>query len=413
MSWADRLLPAKLGGVEFLAQSCRVQVGRRVTSIDIPQRDDPEHEDMGRRARRYSMTAIIVGEDYDRVRQQLAEVLEKPGPHLFSHPWWEERPVIVEDAGEFEESVEHGGMVSVSLSLTEAGKASGLTVKVAAPAVLAAALAAADAAAAADFVSEFATGLADSYSKAQQALGEVSDKIDSVNNKIAAALTLDDSLLAAMDEIKDQVVTLINAPAALAAALASLVDSVCNLLGLTDGIDEEYPGQAAKIATDAALAAAGELGAVDVTAQPPYPGGPLHPQTERSTRAIGKAVRTMSLVAVTRQFQTLPLESQAAATEVLAALGGLTEQLLGDKVTSDALTAALTDLRAALQLQLDAEVGDLPTLQTYTPLATAPAIYIAWQAHGDPTRDLEIIARNEVLDPNFVPGGEPLEVLSA
>jgi prophage DNA circulation protein len=48
-----------------------------------------------------------------------------------------------------------------------------------------------------------------------------------------------------------------------------------------------------------------------------------------------------------------------------------------------------------------------------TGTATTPALLIAWQVHGDPTRDLELVARNEILDPNFAPGGEPLEVLSA
>lgn len=413
MSWADRLLPAKLGGVEFLAQNARVQVGRRARSISIPLRDQPEHEDMGRRARQYSLTAIILGEDYDRARQRLVEVLEKKGPHVFSHPWWEERPVIVEDAGEFEESVERGGMVSISLVLTEAGEASKLKSKLAPVALLANALDVAEAAATADFESGYLVGIADSFSAAQVAIGEVVVKIDSVNNKIAAALGIADGALAALDELKDAVATAIATPAALAAALAGLVAAVCDLLGVTGGIEEDYPGQSTKIATETALAVAGELGAVDTTAQPPYPGGPVHPATKAATAAIGKAVRTMSLVGITRQFLTLTPESAEAAAEVLATLGSLTAQLLDDPVTSDDLSAALTDQRAALQQHIDEETGDLPTTTTYTPDGTMPAILIAWLVHRDPTRDREIVARNGLADPNFVTGGEPLEVLGA
>lgn len=413
MSWADRLLPASLGGAAFLAQNCSVSVGRRVTSIDLPMRDDPENEDMGRRARRYTVTAVIVGEDYDRDRQALVAVLEKPGPHVFSHPWWGEYPVIVEEAGTFEETIERGRGVSINLTLTEAGKATQVTATISPTAVMSAAIDAAELAAAADFVSEFEIGLGDSFAAAQAAIGEVTDKVDSVNNKIAAALGIADGVLAAMDDLKDQAQQAINAPALLASALQGLLSQVAGLLGLTEGVEEEYPGQAAKVAMDAALATASTLGAVDVTAQPPYPGGPVHPQSLKATRAIGKAVRTMSLVAVSGVFRTLPLESTAAAAEVLGTLSKLTEQLLDDPVTSDALAAALQDLRAALQKQLDPSTSNLPSTLTYTPAGTMPALLIAWLVYGDPDRDLEIVARNEVLDPNFVPGGEELELLDA
>lgn len=376
-------------------------------------REEPEYEDMGRRARRYTMTAVILGEDYDRARQALVEVLEAEGPHLFSHPWWEERLVIVEDAGEFEESNDRGGICKVNLTLTEAGGPTRITATVVPEAIMSAAIEAAGDAAVADFEKNFAVGLADSFGAAQVALGTASDKIDSVNNKIAAALGIADGVVAALDELKDQATTLLGAPGALGATLRDLLAAATNLLGLTSGVGEQYPGQATKIAGDTALAAALELGAIDVTAQPPFPGGPLHPQTKAATRAIGKAVRTMSLIGVANVFRTLPLESTSAATKVLTTLGGLTQRLLADDATSDALAAALTDLRAAMQQHLDVVAGNLPSITTYTPTASVPALLLAWQLHGDPTRDLEIVARNDVLDPNFVPGGEPLEILGA
>lgn len=413
MSWLDRLLPASLGGVAFLAQTSRMSVGRRAIVIELPGRDQPEHEDMGRRARRCSLTAVIVGDDYDRDRAALVKVLESAGPHTFSHPWWGESKVIVEDPGEFEETVERGRGVQISLTLTEAGQQATVTATPVPSAVMSAAIIAANAAALSDFEAEYEVGLGDSFAQAAAALGEVNDQVDKVNNKIAAALGIADVVVAAMDELKEAVTDLVGAPGDLAAALAGLLGAVTDLLGLTDGIEEEYPGQAAKIATDTALAAAEQLGAVDVTAEAPYPGGPLHPASEASTRAIGKAVRTMSVVGVVGLFRDLELESAGAAEEVAATLGALVEQLLEDDKTSDDLAAALTDLRAALQQHLGVVIGALPTSGVYTPDATTPAIWIAWQLYGDPTRDIEIVARNGVADPNFVPGGEPLEVLNA
>lgn len=413
MSWLDRLLPASLGGVAFLAQTSRMQVGRRAIVIELPGRDQPEHEDMGRRARRCSLTAVIVGDDYDRDRAELVKVLESPGPHTFVHPWWGESKVIVEDPGEFEETVDRGRGVQISLTLTEAGPQATMTVTPVPAAAMSAAIVAANAAALSDFEDEYSVGLGDSFAQASAALGEVNDQVDAVNNKIAAALGIADGVVAAMDELKEAATDLVGAPGDLVAALAGLMSAVTGLLGLTSGIAEEYPGQASKIAMDTALAAAEQLGAVDVTALPPYPGGPIHPATESSTRAIGKAVRTLSLVGVVDLFRTLTLESAGAAEEVNATLGGLVEQLLADEQTSDALAAALTDLRAALQQHLGVVIGSLPTTAVYTPDGTVPAIWIAWQLYGDPTRDIEICARNDVADPNFVPGGVPLEVFNA
>lgn len=413
MSWEDRLLPASLGGVAFLALSCRVALGRRAQAIELPNRDTPEHEDLGRRARRYSVTAVILGADYDRERQALADVLERPGPHKFVHPWWGESQVILEAPADFEESTEKGGMVSVSLTLAEAGGPTKLTATIVPSAVMAASIAAAGDAVLADFEAEYEVGAGDSFAAAVAALGEVTDQIDAVNNKIAAALGIADGVVAAMDELKEQAADLLGSPGDLVATLQGLLDQVTGLLGLTDGIVEEYPGQASKIATDTALEAATALGSIDVEAQPPYPGGPIHPATRASTRALGKAVRALSLIGVANQFRTLPLETGGAAVEALGVLGGLTEQLLADTTTSDDLTAALTDLRAATQQHLGVLAGALPPTTTYTPPGTAPALLLAWQLHGDPTRDLEIVARNGVLDPNFVPGGAPLEILNA
>jgi prophage DNA circulation protein len=413
MSWADRLLPASLGGVQFLAQDSTVKVGRRVSVIELPNKDLPEHEDMGRIPRRYTLTAVILGDDYDRDRQALVDVLETAGPHIFVHPWWGESEVVLEAPAEFKETVRECRMCSVTLTLAEGGGPTKVTAMIVPAAVMTEAIEAAGDAALADFEEGFVVGLADSYAEAQAALSSVNDQIDKVNNKIAAALGIADGVVAQMDEIKEQTMSLIGSPGLLAAALQGLLSSVCDLLGLTDGVEEEYPGQAAKIATDAALEAATTLGAVDVEAQPPYPGGPIHPDTTSSTKAVGKAVRTLSLIGVAGVFRTLPLESAGAAAVVLKTLGGLTESLLGDATTSDDLTAALTDLRAALQQHLDAQVGQLPALVTYTPNGSVPALLLAWQLHGDPTRDLEIVARNLVLDPNFVPGGEPLEILGA
>ncbi len=56
--------------------------------------------------------------------------------------------------------------------------------------------------------------------------------------------------------------------------------------------------------------------------------------------------------------------------------------------------------------------ADLARIVSSTPARTEPALLIAHRLYGDASRADEIIARNKIAHPLFVPGGTPLEVLS-
>ena len=74
-------------------------------------------------------------------------------------------------------------------------------------------------------------------------------------------------------------------------------------------------------------------------------------------------------------------------------------------------------LRRAVTADLTARGGTLARLQTHVPAVTMPALVIAQRLYGDPARmearAAEIVARNKVPHPGFVPGGAALQVLSA
>jgi prophage DNA circulation protein len=79
----------------------------------------------------------------------------------------------------------------------------------------------------------------------------------------------------------------------------------------------------------------------------------------------------------------------------------------------DTLYDQLTALRTALIRDVDQRAGPLARLETYTPRQTLPALVLAWTLYGVANRDAEIINRNAVFNPGFIPGGQPLEVLNA
>ena len=128
--------------------------------------------------------------------------------------------------------------------------------------------------------------------------------------------------------------------------------------------------------------------------------------------ALGQFVGTVVVCQVIDLFgSVLPVESIDQALDALQTLGVLADDILLSTATSDDLYTAMSDLRAALDARLASLAASLPSIQIYTPPASMPALLVAFSLYGDPARDLEIVGRNGVSDPNFLLGGEPLEVL--
>ena len=79
---------------------------------------------------------------------------------------------------------------------------------------------------------------------------------------------------------------------------------------------------------------------------------------------------------------------------------------------SDDLYNSLSDLSAAIVADLGTRPG-LPSLVALTLTVDLPALVIAQRLYGDAARAEDIVARNQVAHPGFVPGGRTLEVLNA
>lgn len=64
MAWRDSLRPASFRGVTFHVEATSKAGGRRGVTYEFPFRDAPADEDLGRRARRFSVSGYVLGEDY-------------------------------------------------------------------------------------------------------------------------------------------------------------------------------------------------------------------------------------------------------------------------------------------------------------------------------------------------------------
>jgi len=116
--------------------------------------------------------------------------------------------------------------------------------------------------------------------------------------------------------------------------------------------------------------------------------------------AVGGALRAAVNIAWDSYEQAI-----AARDRMLAKIEALA------LVASDDEYQALTAAAASFVLLVPSDDEALPRIGTFTPPTTMAAIVIAWRLYADPNRDVEIIDRNEIKNPNFVLGGQPLQVL--
>jgi len=121
MSWRDNLRPASFRGVPFQVDTLGGKNGRRAVLHEYPQRDEPFAEDMGRRARRHSLQAFVLGDDYIAQRDRLLTALEEFGPGLLVHPTKGSLTVQVEEVSTSESKAE-GGFCQFDISFFEAGQ---------------------------------------------------------------------------------------------------------------------------------------------------------------------------------------------------------------------------------------------------------------------------------------------------
>lgn len=419
--WRDSLLPGSIGGVSLYVSEVKSSVGRRTTSRELPFRDVPAHEDLGRRSRRFSVSGFVIGAGYLAERDAVIAVFESKGPWLFVHPWWGEISVVLDEGASLDvaESDAEGGWARFSFSLVESGEPDGAKISTSTSAALSSASKKAIVAVQLDTLKKLKLDIGAVFSAASSAIGKISSAMLKAKRKVQGALGVTQAagISDALADLKANANKLLATPAELLTSLNGLVSSLKGIFTDFSASEQEspnsaYPGGSKKLAAEAAIAMAQDLASVDTITPPPYPGGPQDEDAAAAARALSKALGVMVVAETIDLFGTsLPVESADQAIEALLSLGDLADAILLDVETSDDLYVAMTDLRAALDAHLASLSASLPTIQIYIPAATMPALLLAFNLYGDPTRDLEIVGRNRVPDPNFLVGGEPLEVL--
>lgn len=395
MSWRDNLRPASFRGVQFHVISDSGTFGRRSVMHEFPFRDEPYVEDLGRKAREIRVEGFLLGDDYLVALSSLIDAVEQAGPGKLVHPTLGELTVsVTADGLGVEQTTREGGMARVRFSCIESGEAKFPTASVATADVVATRADAAIAVASTGFASRFSlAGLPGwaqdlSIGRAQDLLTRVRSAIAPLAN--AAAGRFD--VLSLLDQAVPGLGTLLLSGQAFAGTVTSL-------LGAVRGAVE--PSTAVRVLGSLRDYGAGETHLPSTT--------PTRARDAANRDAIVEFVRAAAVIERARAVAALDF---ADYQEAIAIRESVAEQLdtVADATSDDTLFDSLTALRAAVVRDIAVRGADLARLVTVTLPATKPALVLAHELYQDASRDADILARNRVVNPGFVPAGAPLEV---
>lgn len=405
MSWRDdlqrvtlpdgrRLIGASFRGVTFFVESSDRSGGRRTVTHEFPLRDDPYVEDLGRRARSFSIEGYVVGDGYVRQRDDLLSALEDvAGPGELVHPYHGRRRAICESV-RVRESIADGGMAVLSIEFAEA-PAQGvvateepdLAEQVEESAT--AALAAAEVELVADF---------DVEGQPSFAIESLADHLDGVAEDLGAALsgiTMTTQELAALtaevELLRLEASSIVRDPAEAMAAFRGVI------LAIGDALTEEPRALLRALLDTYDLA---ELPLVEATTE-------TRTRERANQEALSAALRRVLLVEAARVIPRVTYETHEDAVADRDELVALLDEQAA--AAGDAAYPALVGLRARV---LRAVPGDaaLARVLTISRRVPVPSLLLSYQLYGSVEQEEDILARNRSRHPGFLSGS--LRVLS-
>lgn len=392
MSWRDDMRPASFRGVAFYVTQSSGQIGRRTVVNEYPERDDPFVDDLGLKARSFTLECFVLGENYFSARDNVEAAFEQKGSGELVHPWRGRMTVAVTDCRPTE-SIDQGGRQSWSVTFTQTGKNTAPNIRPDTVAIVDAASDDAVAAAENDFAETFTVDNLPEFVEA--------DALSQINT------VLDSALATARGMLPDMTIL----PAFISNA-ANLLNKATQLMRLPTSLASEISAQIAGILGlgQSPLAAFNALKSLfGFTHQ----AGPRTTRTriqlDNNRQAVANLTRRTAIIEAARSSASMAFESQnqAIAIRDLVVDAIETEQLNA----SDDVFATLSDLRSAVTNDISARADDLARLISYIPQATLPAVVLAYSVYGDAKKDTDLINRNNIAHPGFVPGGRALELL--
>lgn len=424
MTWKDRLQDASFRGVPFKVEEESSGVGRRVETHEYPNRDKPYTEDLGKVSLRPSLTAYVVGEDCFDQRDRLIEALNKPGPGTLVHPVYGEMSVCVDGEINVSTSSSEGRMVRFDLRFVEAGELTYPTSGAATANTLASSCSALDDCISDNFDQFGMDGMPDFVQNgviddATSMLGYVSDKMAMVDAGISAAARLmqgDISVLlpppSSGKGFVDQLQTMWRSGNRLSGNANDLFTMIKNFSGISLGSDlaprgvwktdsrttQNQKKQSNYVASAIRTTAISEA-AYAVTTLP----APVITTSEQSQQSTGwPSVTHPELNNAPDEVTVVDVPAWDDLVDIRDTLNTAIDKELS-RTTDDRLFLALRRAKSDLNNDIKHRLVQTQKTVVRTPDEVTPALVLAATWFDNAARESDIVRRNAVAHPGFVP----------
>lgn len=426
-AWLTSLRPGSFRGVAFFTPSSDFEGGRRGTVLEFPLQNNPKPQDLGRSARRFSVTAIVIGPEYHLAKRALIDALEQGGPGKLVHRYYGDMQAQVEPGQKFRvtESQADGGQATFTIPFIQVPDTKPAPIQLDTVTLVGQA---ADRAKTASIQAAAKRILVEGPEYIRK------NALDVLNRGIKGVQGVNDQVTGALGGV-NQVNQTIKAFAGSAATLIATPGRIFELsqggfglheaiftataeisYGFKKTIDAFSPDpkqvareESRKIAIVTSLAL--KLGTSIGNDEDPIVSLSVRAkQQAQNQAAIVNLIQQSAAIEGARSITSLAFDSNVAATNMRDLLSELLSAQ-ADKCDDDDVYASLVDLRVEISRHLTAVAGEAPRLRDFMLHATLPALLVAHLAHADATRVDELIARNNIRNPGFVPGGYPVKIV--
>lgn len=400
---------ASFRGVEFEVTDRSYISGRRNQVHEYPNKDVGYTEDLGQKSPSYPVTAFVIGYDYSSKRDALKKACIQAGPGTLVHPDYGAIEVIC-DAISIKESHAQQKMAVFEINFIEAGeKAIPETSIDLSESVLSSSSRMVDASKS-SFVSSFSLseGVAGLTSLIGGVSGTCSSALDNIGTGVGYATGVSEDITGSMNKLvgaasaalslKTSVKSFLNTPSALASQLDSIFSIVTSLSGNSTNSFQTVRG----LATKSNASATASVSNADAKAEKV-----CMQQIEQLTKQIVVAKEAEIITSIS-------FESSDDAEVVLNNFLDDAEEveMFEDVEPSLEVVQNLRDLRENVVKYVQEIIIKLPKIKTINLPDKTPSLILAYELYEDLSRSDELVKRNKIPFPAFIPAGKDLKVLS-
>jgi len=397
MSFLDSLRPASFRGVAFFVDDAAKEFGPRTVSHGMTLRTEPVHEFLGALPESFTIEALLYGDDLDAQSRVFDAALTEQATGRLIHPLYGELDAVVIGPVRSSLSTREGRVLRYSIPFQRAGGDASPTTRVDTAARVGSAAALAKTAVLDEFTNAFAVAGQHALvlDAARASLASVTSTVLGQFRGWAAT-----SIVASATA---SFARLANAPEVLLASPANLA---AELYGFVQGGAASASG--ANLLLSLAAPAAISLPSSPVTT-------PARVRAAGNDAALVQLARAAAIIEAVAAGTAEGWESREEAEAWRNDAGDLLATI-SESAATETTWKRMADLRAAVTRDVAVRALPLPRLRTTVPAQTESSLLIAYRLDGDDLttifdRAAEIVTRNRIRHPGFVPGGRALEVL--